>query len=355
MAVIKVGPNKWKIRVSIRVKGKRHPIKRELTFTGTKMEAQSKQTELIESFKVTGSLTSQVKTFDQAVDIFTEKRGPFSKSHGQKVEFLKKELGHMSLSEFAERYENYIRILKRSNTQYGRPRSNHSINRYTEIVRAVFGTLVYLEYIDKNPITKLRFPKLPEKPRDRYLTHDERIKLLNAISQHRDYILPIVQYMLLVPCRKGELIEARKEQYNAFNQTIYIPDSKADIPIYKPVPAEMRTYFDSIPVECEWLFFRRLKKDGSYHKLGTLQKPWSYCVKKAGLSNVRIHDLRHISATDLYEVGNEERVIMDIAGWKTPMLSNYRHKDSFRSAKKIKFACEGNTQATTTVVKEGVS
>jgi len=51
--------------------------------------------------------------------------------------------------------------------------------------------------------------------------------------------------------------------------------------------------------------------------------------------NARIHDLRHISATDLYEAGIPERVIMDCAGWKTPMLSQYRHKDSLKSAKAI--------------------
>jgi hypothetical protein len=36
-------------------------------------------------------------------------------------------------------------------------------------------------------------------------------------------------------------------------------------------------------------------------------------------------------------MGNSERAIMDIAGWKTPMLSTYWHKDSLRSAKTILF------------------
>ncbi|MFP4164508.1 MAG: hypothetical protein ACLFQB_11915 [Chitinispirillaceae bacterium] len=30
-------------------------------------------------------------------------------------------------------------------------------------------------------------------------------------------------------------------------------------------------------------------------------------------------------------------MIMDVAGWKTPMLSRYRHKDSFRSAQAFQF------------------
>jgi hypothetical protein len=44
------------------------------------------------------------------------------------------------------------------------------------------------------------------------------------------------------------------------------------------------------------------------------------------------------TATDLYANGNPERVIMDIAGSKTPMLSTHRHKDSLKSAQIIKFS-----------------
>ncbi len=36
---------------------------------------------------------------------------------------------------------------------------------------------------------------------------------------------------------------------------------------------------------------------------------------------------------------------MNVAGWKTPMLSRYRHKDSYRSAKAIQFG--GHKEDTT--------
>jgi hypothetical protein len=44
--------------------------------------------------------------------------------------------------------------------------------------------------------------------------------------------------------------------------------------------------------------------------------------------------------------GNSERAIMDIAGWKTPMLSTYYHKDSLRSAQTIRFPgkCEASVK-----------
>jgi integrase len=139
-----------------------------------------------------------------------------------------------------------------------------------------------------------------------------------------------------VPCRVSELTAAKREQYNPFTGTVYIPDSKAGIPIHKPVPKEMKDYFNSIPAKCPWLFYWT-NETGEYRPFITLQKPWKFCLKAAGISDLRIHDLRHISATDLYEAGNAERTIMDVAGWKTPMLSSYRHKDSLRSAQTIIF------------------
>jgi integrase len=141
--------------------------------------------------------------------------------------------------------------------------------------------------------------------------------------------------MLMVTCRKNELVTARREQYNPFTDTIYIPDTKADIPVNKPVPPEMDSYFKAIPEGCPWLFYEETAP-GKYRPLTHLRYAWKYCLEKAGIADMRIHDLRHISATDLYAAGVPERVIMDTAGWKTPMLSRYRHADSLKSAQNIR-------------------
>ena len=215
-------------------------------------------------------------------------------------------------------------------------RSNASSNRLIIVARSVFNLLIALEIIDKNPITLARFPKLEEKNRDRYLTDEERLRLINAIRKHRPYLLPITEYMILVPCRKLELTKARREQYNAFTNTIYIPDSKADIPINKPVPPEMTEYFRSIPGDCPWLFYRQ--DETGYHPLGDFKNAWKYCLKKADLFNVRVQDTRHWAITSLIEQGNNEHVVSDVAGWKsTAMLKNYRHLNTLKSAQNIRF------------------
>ncbi|MDR2592980.1 MAG: tyrosine-type recombinase/integrase [Chitinispirillales bacterium] len=255
-------------------------------------------------------------------------RGKDSPHHIKRYDFLKRTYGEFSLQDVPARLLKWRGEVQQSH-------SNSIINGYTIMIRAVFNYLLALELIQKNPITKLRFPKLETKPRDRYLDDAERGLLLKTIAEHRPQILPIILYMLLVPCRVSELVFAKREQYNPDTNTVYIPDSKADMPIYKPVPECLRGYFQSIPVDCPHLFYKQVGE--RYYIHHNLRHDWGYVLKKAGILDLRLHDLRHISSSDLYELGNLEREIMDIAGWKTPMLTHYRHKNSLRSAQKIIF------------------
>jgi len=339
----KKGQNIWQIKVSVRVPGRDNPVQKQEMFYGTQTEAKLREAEIIGQLKAGGSLAYSkpkgVSTFGEAVDMYLERlraQDRLSKGHLPKINRLHREFGHLPLDVMPDYFEAWLKHLIRTPTPWGKMRATATINRQIEIVRAVYNHLLALEEIPRNPITKLRFPKYKEKPRDRWLTLDERARLLRAVHKHRPQMLPLIRYMLLVPCRVSELTAARREQYNPFTNTIYIPDSKAGIPINKPVPEEMTEYFISIPADCPWLFYWTDSR-GKYRPFATVRHSWLDCLKIAGISDFRVHDLRHISATDLYEAGNSERSVMDVAGWKTQMLSRYRHKDSLRSAQGIVF------------------
>jgi integrase len=342
MAIIKIGQNLWQIKISVRVPGKDYPVNKQEQFSGTKIDAQLRESELIKQIKTiqSGSLKLQqlcIKYFEDLLSVYQENlrvTGKLSTPHKKKIDFIKKELGHIPLSEFVSYFDSFIQAFRKTTTMHGTARSEASTNRIITIVRAAFNFGIRAEFVDKNPVTKAKFPKGEEKARDRYLTSVEQTRLLNAIQEHRPYLLPFVRYNLAVPCRKSELIKAKREQYNQVTNTIFIPDSKADIPINKPVPPEMREYFKNIPLDCPYLFYRQTKS-GKYYSLGDFRKAWAHCLKKAEITDAHVHDLRHISATELYSNGIPEREIMDIAGWKTPMLSTYRHKESLKSAQKV--------------------
>lgn len=344
MALKKVGPNKWRVNVSVWDGAKGYSVTKQKTVLGTQSEARLVEADMYKALKPSSLTSAVASTFGDALDLHLDHIrliGKCAPNYEKHYLHLRRELGHIRLEVFADQFERYIKTFMRTPTQRGRLPANATYNRYLMSVRAVFNRLVDLEIIDKNPITLIRFPKRREKSRDRYLTQEERLKLLNTIKQHRPYILPIVQYMMAVPCRVSELTTARKEQYSPITNTIHIPDSKAGIPIHKPVPPDMVNYFQQIPDECPWLFFRRSNSETLkvYSHLGhSLKRAWNYCLKKAGITNLRLHDLRHIAATDMILAGNSERVVMKVAGWKTNMLNTYYHNDSLFSAQKAVFA-----------------
>jgi integrase len=347
------GKNEWCVVARVRVNGK--IIQRRHTFTGTKERARELLAEMKREIREGGgaecSLTSP-QVFDELLTNYREKRNKVLSQDISRIDRLSADLGKVQLNAFPDRFESYMRLFKNTpmvkyakTDKKGRLPSNATANRIIECVRAAFNLALALKLIKENPITKARFPKGKESPRDRYLNEEERARLLNVIEARRPYLLPFVRYSLLVPTRKSELTGLTREAYNAFTNTVYVPKSKAGIPIHKPVPEEMKDYFQGVPAGCPWLFYRQ-DKEGAFHPLGDCKKAFQSCVKAAGLQNVRIHDLRHVAASDLVMAGNSERAIMDIAGWKTPMLSTYWHKDSLRSAQNIKFSpkCEASVK-----------
>lgn len=334
MAIKKSKKAGWNIVVSARDTLGRPRKKRCSNFKGTKFEAQVLELRLKEEIKTSGSLKSdkELKVFNDLMKFYLENFSG-SKSHLSRMKMIQKELGEFELDRFDERFKKWLNHYKEQLTCRKKLPSKTTINRIIEIVRACFNNAISLELIDKNPITKIKFPKSKEKPRDLYLDEEQRQKLLRAIKEHRPYLLPIVEYSLIIPSRKNELVYARRKHFNKMTQTIYIPDSKAGIPINKPIPSNMKEYFNNLPTNCEWLFYRY--ENYEYKNLGDFRKAWKFCTAKAGLYGLRFHDLRRCSATDLYNKGIPERRIGDIAGWLTPMLSTYWKKDSLKSAQEI--------------------
>jgi integrase len=351
MAIVKKGPNLYRIDAHVLRQGREY--RQRETFTGTKAKAEERYLQLKLELRDGGnagcSLT--VETFEDVLSIYREKRNKVLAPDVSRLDRLSADLGKVPLNAFPDRFEAYMRLFKNTplvkyakTEKKGRLPCNATANRIIECVRAAFNLALALKLLKENPITKARFPKAKESPRDRYLNEDERTRLLNVIEAQRPYLLPFVRYSLLVPTRKSELTGLKREAYNAFTNTVYVPKSKAGIPIHKPVPDEMKEYFQGVPAACPWLFYRQDKK--GFHPLGDCKKAFQSCVKAAGLQNIRVHDLRHVAASDLCALGNSERSIMDIAGWKTPMLSAYWHKDSLKSAQNIQFSrkCEASVK-----------
>ena len=274
--------------------------------------------------------TSSLTTFSECVEYYKS----FSESwwSGRRhLERVDKELGECNVSEIQEGYDRMYNYLKTQLSVRKTKYSSGTLNRLSQRVQAVISFCKEKEVI--NSSVTLKITKLKEVARDRVLTDKEVKSLFEAIDEFRPYLRPIIQFSIQVPSRKSELINLRRSDIDVVNQVvrIRIGTTKNGKGITKPIPPNMVDYFSVIPEESEFAFYREDK--GEYKQLKSMRNAFDFVLDKAGINNFRHHDLRHISSSRLLHMGLTEREIMQIAGWKTNMLSTYYHKDSVEASK----------------------
>ncbi len=347
---------RWRCRVRYRVAG---GVKELQATCDTKAEAQTRLAELrLQAHAArSGSFTvctTRISTFGEALDYYLARREP----RGSRSYFdrLKRDLGEVSIPELPERLERYLRALGGSVTNKGKPITNGGLNRYLAWAKAAVGLCIKHGLIDGNPLARLS--KLPETPRDVSLSDGDRLRLLNDVAEHAPDLLPVVTFATLVPTRRGELQRMRREDVDVLNGVIRVRSgtTKNRDGRYLPVPEELEEYFRSIPADCPWAFYRR-GPDGSYRAIGGFRKAWLGCLRRVGLQGLRFHDLRAYSATNLVLAGNDERSVMQVAGWRSPMLRVYFRRDSLTTARTLKMPesggrCGGGVGASTPKLAE---
>jgi len=349
MSLKKVGLCKYLVTATVRDKKKGYPVSAQKTVRGTRAEAMIVYGKLLEKLRAKVELRSlkvkSVSTFGDALCLYREKleaAGRGSEGHFKVLDRLQRDLGHVSLEEYPDSLEAYIKAVRASPRRSGggKPGKSALVNTLIADSRAIFNHLLEMEIIDRNPIRRVRFPIVKLKARNRHLTPEERLRLLGAIESHCPELKPLICYMLAVPSRVSELTTARREQYSDINKTIFVPDSKADISIYKPVPPDMVEYFRSIPVDCPHLFYWRDWR-GNYRPWRNLGTTWATILRKAGIEDFHIHDLRHMAATTMLNAGIPKQAVMLIGGWKSDMFGTYYNQDSLVAALDI----QGRAQA----------
>ncbi len=323
----------FKIDALIKRDGKQY--RKRYTFTGSKRQANYKGAEMVRELEAKAeqeSNHSSLKSFKQCIQFYLS-RNEIKRNDMTYINRISEELGELSIDEIPKGLERLIQYLSRTRTRKGTFYSDATKNRYQQWTRAILNFAVKWDQIEKNPIKQIQ--KFKEVPRDKGLTTDEVERLLAAIEKHRPYLKAITLFALQIPCRVSELTNAKRVDCDMNSEQLRIRSgtTKNGIGISKPIPPNLIDYFKSIPIGCPWVFYR--EENGVYHQLKNFNKAWRFVCDVAGLQELRFHDLRHYSATQLINAGLSERQLMEVAGWKTNMLSTYYHRNSSVTTKAV--------------------
>jgi len=355
MSIKQIKSDLFSLDIRVWKNGKEYRKREEIK--GGKKAAEARTWELktelqARAEKSPSSLTvSDFSTLNEVIDFYLQ-NNDLSKSRAESYFNRLRTIGATSLDRLSKVFKEFIRLERKSySSRTGEHFTVAAINKLKVFANAALNFAVKEERIKENPLKGVSKEK--EEPRWVTLTIEQEKNLLEAVKAVSPAILPFVSYSLEVPCRKGEMLRAGRECFDAFSKVVTLPGSltKNGKPCSKPVPETMVQYFCRNP--SPWLFYR--EKAGQYKPLGFVQKEWERAVKKAGLDNLfdqeskpigalRIHDLRHQAVSKLIAAGNPRSFVIAVAGWTHDMLSIYWNTPQKEIAQSIIFQSKPDTQ-----------
>ncbi len=170
--------------------------------------------------------------------------------------------------------------------------------------------------------------KYREKSRERFLSAAELAKLggvLRDVAHERvelQSVVPAIRLLLFTGARVGEILSLQWDHVDLERRLLLLPDSKTGAKAIQLNPPATQI-LDALPRDgSPWVIRGRHKGK----PLVNLSKPWGKIRTRAGLADVRIHDLRHSFASVAAATGSSLPVIGALLGHKQPQTTaRYAH------------------------------
>ena len=263
-------------------------------------------------------------TVAQAIDRYFEKDLPAKSARNYRtiLNWWRLQIGEKRLADVTR--ANLLELRDRLGSGE-KPLSPGSQNRYTACLASVFSKAVRdWDWLETSPFSKFR--KLVEpRGRTRFLSDEERQRLLNTCRSHED-LYALVVLALSSGMRKSEMTTLRWRQIDSSTQTIKLLDSKNGdrrlVPLVEPALSILKERAKIRRIDSELVF---PAKTGS-KPWELTHKEWRRTCKKAELADFRFHDLRHSAASTMAMSGMTVLEIAAVLGHKTlSMTQRYSH------------------------------
>ncbi len=194
--------------------------------------------------------------------------------------------------------------------------SNASINRELAALKRMFNLAAKM-----TPPKVARLPYIPtlkeSNVRKGFFEHEDYVALRKQLPEHLKVVLMFGYY---TGSRVGEILGLKWHQVDLKVQTVNLDPgtTKNDQPRTIPLTCELleslkmqKAIRDASYRECEYVFFRR------GHRIGSFHRSWKSACKRAGVEGKLFHDLRRTAVRNMIRAGVPERVAMAISGHKT--------------------------------------
>lgn len=332
-------------RVKVRLKG--HPIQ-SATFerkTDAAKWAQSTESAIRENrhFKTTeGKRHTLAELIDRYAMAVLSRKPKSARDQLRQLQWWKAEIGSYTLADVTPSLiAQYRDNLANGVTHHGKPRSPATVNRYLAALSIVFTTAVKeWGWVDDTPMRKVTKPK-ESRGRVRFLSEDERPRLLKACKESSNpFLYPVVVLALSTGMRNGEIMGLTWDVVDLNRGRAILHDTKNGerraVAITGHVLELLKELNKIRRIDCNLLFPANEIKPQKPQKSMDLRFPWRAAMEKAGIQNFRFHDLRHSAASYLAMNGASLAEIAEVLGHKTlQMVKRYAHLSEGHTAKVV--------------------
>jgi integrase len=191
----------------------------------------------------------------------------------------------------------------------------YQANRILERIRAIYNKAIEWGWKGSNPTQGIK--KYKEKSRDRFVATQEFPALFEALdAEENETVRDFVLMALLTGARRANVLAMRWDQIDWASCQWRIPETKNGEPVTIPLIERAMTLLEGRrqQTNSEWVFPSAESASGH---LADPKRAWARICKRAGITNLRIHDIRRTLGSYQAITGASLQVIGKSLGHKS--------------------------------------
>ena len=238
------------------------------------------------------------------------------------------ELGRYFLDEIKPEF-----VIELTNKLRSKQYAPGTVGRVIVILRYIFNLAVKWKAMPSGTNPAREIPVPPDVQRSRYLSKEEAARLLASIRADENQIAAkAIMLLFLTGARRNEVTQAEWSYVDWQRRTLFVPRSKNGHPRHVQLNSAAIELLKSVP---------RIKGNPYIFPAPTTDRPmphlffpWDRIRKRAELTDLRLHDLRHSFASFLVNNGEELYEVQKLLGHSNPRTTQrYAHLSRDRLAR----------------------
>lgn len=325
MGVYKVG-NIWYIDYYAEGRRVREPASKRKAEAEEMLEARKTDIKRGE-FRLPGK--RKIK-FEKFADEYLEYAKVNKKSWMRDEISLKHLLPHLRGLVLSKINPRHIEDYKRKRLDKVKPAT---INRELTLLKSMFSLAKKWKYANENPVKEVKF--FQERQYIMRILDKEEINRL--IDESNSHLRSIIILSLNTAMRKGEILNLHWKDIDFIEHYIYIKETKSNVMRKIPMNSVVAATLKNIKRENDFVF----PGPRTGERYSDIFYPFKQACKKAGIKDMRFHDLRHTAATLMVMGGIDLVTVKEILGHSSiEMTMRYAHPTPENKRKAVNVLAE---------------